>query len=99
MHKRRKGVVGEREVTKAFESAGAKRLYQLERGGDTLIELLDFLFHVETKRQERLEIMRWVRQAESEASEHYIPIVCFRQSNEPWRVVIQLDHLLDIATG
>jgi hypothetical protein len=98
-HKRRKGVTGEREVTKMFEDAGAVRLYSLEKGGDTLVELNHFLFHVETKRQERLDLMRWVRQAESEAGASFVPVVCFRQSKEPWRVTLLLKDFLDVVDG
>jgi len=98
-HSRRKGVRGEREVAVAFEQAGATRLHNLEGQGDHLVELCDFLYHVEAKRRERLDLMAWVRQAEAEAEEPYIPLVVFRQSGQPWRVVLRLDHFLDTVTG
>lgn len=55
--------------------------------------------HVEVKRQERLSIPAWVKQAEDDCPEGDIPLVVFRQSREPWRVVIRLDDLLGLAGG
>jgi hypothetical protein len=98
-HSRRKGVRGEREVAIAFEQAGATRLHNLEGQGDHLVELDDYLFHVEVKRRERLAIMDWVRQAEAEADPRMIPLVVFRQSGQPWRVVLQLDQFIGVVGG
>lgn len=97
-HSRRKGVRGEREVAVAFEQAGATRLHNLEGQGDHLVELADVLYHVEAKRRERLDLMAWVKQAEAEADPRMVPLVVFRQSREPWRVVLRLDHFLEVAS-
>lgn len=95
-HKRRKGLVGEREVFHLFKDAGGAVL-KLEGQGDNVVELNDVIYHVESKRQERLEIMKWVRQAEAEAARpFFVPIVCFRQNSQPWRVVLRLDALLEV---
>lgn len=99
VHSRNKGLRGEREVTKAFEAAGGVVL-QLEGQGDHLIELADFVFHVEAKRRERIEIVRWCHQAETEAAQpYYVPLVVWRQSREPWRATLPLDLFLDVATS
>jgi Holliday junction resolvase len=54
-------------------------------------------YHVEAKRQERLSIPAWVEQAEGDCPDGCVPLVAFRRSREPWRVVIGLDHLLDLV--
>lgn len=97
--RRTKGVRGEREVAVLFEKAGATRLHNLEGQGDHIVELADLLFHIEAKRRERLAIMEWVRQAELEADEHMVPLVVFRQSGEPWRVVLRLEDFIGCLVG
>lgn len=54
-------------------------------------------FHVEAKRCERLSIPSWVAQSEADCPDGSVPLVVFRQSREPWRVVLRLDHLLDLV--
>lgn len=54
-------------------------------------------YHIEAKRQERLAIPAWVEQAEADCPEGSIPLVAFRQSRQPWRVVIRLTDLLNIV--
>lgn len=97
-HSRRKGVRGERAIAVAFQEAGATRLHNLEGQGDLLVELSDVLYHVEAKRRERLELMTWIRQAELEADSRMVPLVVFRQSRQPWRVVLRLEHFLEVAS-
>ena len=53
-------------------------------------------FHVEVKRQERLSIPAWVKQSEDDCPEDCVPLVVYRSSREPWRVVLKLDDLLDL---
>jgi hypothetical protein len=53
--------------------------------------------HVEVKRQERLSIPSWVEQAEGDCPDGCVPLVVFRRSREPWRVVLGLDALLDLV--
>lgn len=49
-------------------------------------------FHCEVKRHERIEIGAWMKQAEADAVkfEDGAPVVFFRRSREPWRVVMNL---------
>lgn len=95
--KRNKGLRGEREVFHLFENAGAAVL-RLEGQGDNVVELADVIYHVESKRQERIEILKWCRQAEAErARPYFIPLVVFRPSREPWRVTLPLDAFLEIV--
>lgn len=96
---RRKGLVGEREVADVFERA-AWDVRGLEASGDWLCARRSMrgvtTLHVETKRAEALRIMEWVRQAEAECQVGATPIVAFRRSREPWRVVLRLEDLLGL---
>lgn len=93
-HHRRKGVRGEREVAVHFEQAGLE-IRNLEGSGDQLvIGAQGFTFHVEAKRQERLALPMWTRQAEAEAPQGTVPVVAYRQSRQPWRVCLRLDDFV-----
>jgi hypothetical protein len=93
---RDKGLLGEREVRTAFVRAGLG-IKNLELGGDNLVACADgHLLHIETKRQETLRMDDWSHQAEREAPDGAVPMVCYRRSREPWRVSLRLEDLLGI---
>lgn len=98
--RRRKGVVGEREVTHLFSDAGFD-VRGLEGLGDHIVsrgvagKLL--VFKLEVKRQERLRIHEWMRQCEAETPPGMIPLLVYRRSGEPWRCVLGLDRLLELV--
>jgi hypothetical protein len=48
---------------------------------------------LEAKRRETLALPEWLRQAERDAGD-LTPVVAFRRSREPWRVVVPLDSWL-----
>lgn len=52
--------------------------------------------HVEIKRAETLSIPAWLRQTESDAPKGTVPLLVFRQSHQPWRVVLTLDDYLTL---
>ena len=52
--------------------------------------------HIEIKRAETLCLPAWLRQAEADAPDGTIPTLIFRQSRQPWRVVVELDHFLNL---
>jgi len=98
--RRNKGVAGEREVRQTFEEAGFEAR-GLEDSGDHLIvitrdELFHALLHVESKRQEKIRILEWSRQAEAERPPATVAVVAFRPSREPWRVSLRLDDFIDL---
>ena len=43
-------------------------------------------FHIEVKRRERYDIDSWCSQAERDAGDR-VPLVVFRKSQQPWRVI------------
>ena len=97
--RRTKGVVGEREVRHAFDTAGFL-IRGLEDTGDHLVLVRHGLtLHVESKRQERIEILRWSRQAEAEAPQGTLALVAYRPSREPWRVSMLLDDLIALLVS
>lgn len=96
---RRKGLVGEREVAERFRAAGFG-VRGLESSGDWLCidpgpRRLPPL-HLEVKRQEKLRVPEWLRQAAAEAPAGAVPIVAFRQNRGHWYVGLELDYLLEL---
>lgn len=56
-------------------------------GGDDLIGT--YQFSIEVKRQEQLSLDKWWQQATASAGRQgKIPVVIFKQSRQPWRVLI-----------
>jgi hypothetical protein len=94
---RRKGLVGEREVADVFERF-AWDVRGLEGEGDWLCVSRHVrglpLLHVEVKRAERLRLPEWLEQAKREAPAGALPLLVFRQSRQPWRVLLELEQLL-----
>lgn len=97
---RSKGLKGEREVAARFRAAEFD-VKALEYGGDWFCTHAHYSdmppLHVEVKRAEQLRMREWLEQAKREATGGAIPVVAFRQSGEPWRVVLELDDLLRIV--
>lgn len=108
---RRKGVAGEREVAALFQAAGFA-VRGLEGEGDHLVihqapanPAGPFWFvrnvpplHSEVKRQERLRLPEWLRQAEREAPQGTVPLVCFRQNRGEWYAVTRLTDFVGLIT-
>lgn len=91
---RDKGLRGELEVRHLFEDAGL-HVRGLSGQGDKLVFCAgDVLLHVEAKRQEQLQLMKWARQAAAEAPANAVPLVVYRQSREQWRADLTLADLL-----
>ena len=91
---REKGLAGEREVAAIFAAAGYS-VRNLEGQGDALaIGSNGRLMHVEVKRQERVQILMWLRQAQSEAPKNVPPVVAFRRNHGEWIACLRLDDLL-----
>lgn len=95
---RQKGKRGELEVVHILKEHGfdARRTQQFAgKAGTADVDGLPG-FHVEVKRRERTDIKNWMEQSTNEALEDEIPIVVFRASNEPWRVVMDFEQFLDL---
>ena len=97
---RHKGARGELEVVRELQARGidARRTAPMQAGGsrgDADVLSLPGV-HIEVKRQERLCLDQWSRQAEADAPAGAMPVVAYRRSREPWRVALLLDDFLDL---
>lgn len=96
---RRKGLNGEREVADAFKVAGW-HVRGLEGGGDHFaVHYRDqgpALLHLECKRQERLALPAWLKQAREEAPPGVPPVLAFRQNRGVWYACLPLSDLLEL---
>jgi Holliday junction resolvase len=90
---RRKGVTGEREVAAIWQAAGFE-VRGLEGLGDHLVICgPGVTIHSEVKRQERLQLPIWLRQARAEAPSGAVPVVAFRQNRGQWYAALPLVDL------
>lgn len=108
MNRRQKGVDAEREVAAVWKAHGLE-VRNLEQSGDHLVMVpLDSrmfpgadggtaVIHSEVKRQERLKLPEWLRQAADEAPAGAIPVVSFRQSRGRWYACLPLDDLAELV--
>lgn len=87
---RTKGAAAEREVFKIIrEATGIELKRNLEQYQDTGSDAHIHGFCIEIKRQEALKLKSWWKQVCEEAVNHQeIPVLIYRQSNQPWRVVL-----------
>lgn len=105
---RDKGLRGELEIKHIFGSRGWT-MRGLEGQGDHIAMRAHSLrriharmkgyasLHVEAKRQERLALPAWLRQAEEEAPDGTMPVVVFRQNREQWYVCLSLADFLELV--
>lgn len=101
---RTKGARGELEVCKILRAAG----FNVERtpnSGGLRLPTIEFSmkgdvvglagYHLEVKRCERLSIPAWIKQAEADCPEGDVPIVVFRASQQPWRVIQSFESFVE----
>lgn len=93
---RDKGARGERELARILTEAGFASTRNARNGlsTDDIAHCLPDT-HVECKWSETLCIPAWWTQTMRDASGR-VPVIAFRQSHQPWRVVTLLDHYLDL---
>lgn len=94
---RNKGAAAEREVAAILtESLGVsvkRKLGQARDGGD---DIQVGRWRMEVKRREALRIDEWCKQVEEACEVRDIPVVVYRRSGQPWRVVLRLDDFLPL---
>lgn len=91
---RRKGLRGQQEVQRIVKAAGLT-IRRLTHTGDALaVTPGGATLHLETKRQERLQLKQWIQQAGAEAPRGAVPVVVWRQSAGEWRADLSLSDLL-----
>ena len=91
---RQKGQRGEREICKLLaDKLGGeykRNLMQTQDGGYDVLGLDGYA--IEVKFQEKLQIEKWWEQTVGQASVERLPVLFFRRSREPWRVVVPHDY-------
>lgn len=99
---KRKGSAGERELAAIFRERGwpVYRTYAsgagLEKGDLGGLSAKGAKYHIECKRQERIEIHKWWEQSVGDCPPDANPLVIFRRNKEDWKVLLSLDHFLDL---
>ena len=96
-----KGQIGERELAKILtDELGQciqRKLGAARDGGD---DLEVGPFSIECKRQETIKADLWMEQAIISAQQtQKIPIVVYRKSRTPWRVIISLADFIPLMRG
>lgn len=87
MNSRKKGTAFEGDVARALEAAGFV-VRGLESGGDHLAIAPDGrVFHVEAKRQERVQLPWWLKQQRRDCPPTALPVLVFRQNRDEAYVV------------
>ena len=91
---RRKGASAERDLAREIRAHGFT-CERTGRNGRTSEDVTHDIpgAHIEVKRCERIELDKWLRQAEHDAGA-LVPVVAFRKSRQPWRVVLPLSEFL-----
>jgi hypothetical protein len=96
---RRKGATAEREVaTLLADRLGSEVVRNLEQtrgGGHDLLGVDPFA--IEVKRCETLALPSWWRQACDQCPDDQVPALFYRQSRQPWRVILPLRYMLDTS--
>lgn len=97
---RNKGSAAEREVAAILESALGirirRKLGQARDGGDD-IEV--GVYRIEVKRRETLAMDAWCKQVEDATPASQVPLVIYRRSHQPWRVVVRLTDFLPLIAA
>lgn len=97
---RNKGGSGEREVAGILKAGLGIDISRTPRSGAWKHAKGDLYgvpgFNVEVKRQERTRVEEWYQQSVDDTKEGEIPLLIYRRSRQPWKVVISLDHFIDI---
>lgn len=101
VNSRAKGAAAEREVVEILRAAGWPQARR-SSDGRAQAERGDVVrgpagFHLEVKRREKIHVVEWCHQAEREAHPTDRPVVIWRRSREPWRVVQLLDDWMPLA--
>jgi hypothetical protein len=96
---RTKGQVGEREVCSLLrDMTGKDYARNLDQTRDSGGDILAGRYLLEVKRQEVLKIDAWWEQACCSADDaNKEPVIVFRRSRQPWRVVISLTEFVRLA--
>jgi hypothetical protein len=95
---RRKGKSGEREFEQLVIAHGMADVIREQDGRRQYGDHHLASFCVDSKRRERIEIVKWSREIEGRtAGTNLIPCVAYRHNREPWRVSMKASDWLDVV--
>jgi len=97
VNKRAKGLAAEREVADIWKFYDLE-VRNLEMAGDHLVIGAKRTIHSEVKRQERMKLWEWLKQAEIEAPFGAVPVVAFRRNRGNWYACLPLEDLAELVT-
>lgn len=93
---RNKGRRGERELEVLIEKRGIE-VDRYQGGREQPRGDLGFLnVRCDSKRQEKLRLIKWSREQEDKVGSHLTPAVAYRTNGEPWRVSLLFSDFLDL---
>lgn len=99
MNSRRKGADGERELSNILKAAGFSECRRGQQycgaNGDPDIVGLPGI-HIECKRVEALNIDKAMDQAQNDAKEGDVPVVCHRKNGRKWKATLSLEDFLEL---
>lgn len=89
---RRKGAGAERELFKLLNKELGielfrRNLVQSRIGGPDNQDAKVLGVSLEVKRQEKLNLPAWIEQAVQQAEPGTLPVLAYRRSDEPWRIL------------
>lgn len=102
MNSKRKGTAGENELVNLLQTFGhrAYRNDQIFRGGknnpDVEAEIFGIKVHFEVKRQEKLNVLAAIQQAEQDAAPDHFPAVAHRKNRAEWLLTVPLVRFLEL---
>lgn len=93
---RAKGARGEREVVAMLRRYGFPCHRVPNSGGLHIPGDVTGVegFHLEVKRQERLQLWQWLEQARTDAPPGATPVVIFRRNGDGWNACLPIEDLL-----
>ena len=99
---RQKGARGERELIKRLDELGCGKGRRTPGSGGQGIpgDLWNVLpeWHIECKRQERINMGAWMEQAQEDSAHHNKPwFVAFRRNKEDWHVTLPLTEFIKLV--
>jgi len=93
---RNKGAAAEREVAAILEAAlGVPVKRKLGQARDSGDDIQVGRYRFEVKRRETLAVDQWCAQVEKAAGQD-VPVVVYRRSHQPWRVVLKLEDFIEL---
>lgn len=103
MDSRRKGAAGEREAAAAFEAATGLPCHRTAQRvgihGDADIAL-DAPIHLESKRVARVAALKYLRQAERDATPGRVPVAIVREDRDvEWCVMLRVRDVVAFANA